>query len=60
MGRKFVLSYLGPAHLYIGVTWESFQMSGYIPSSKRLLNSFDIDLDICVAIKLRNFPEIPQ
>ena len=40
--------------------WAIFQISGKWPISKRLLKSLDIEKEIGVEIKLRNFPGIPQ
>lgn len=37
-----------------------FKMSGKYPISKQLLSMRDKEKDIGVAIKLMNFPEIPQ
>ena len=40
--------------------WAIFQIVGKCPISNKLLKSLDIENDIGVEMKLKNFPEIPQ
>ena len=44
----------------MGVTWASFHKHGKCPTSKRLLNSLDIEKDMGVEMRLINFPGIPH
>ena len=44
----------------MAVIWAIFHISGKRPISNKLLNNLDIEKEMGVAIRLRNFPEIPQ
>ena len=44
----------------MGVTWASFHNSGKCPTSKRLLNSLDMEKEMGVEMRLINFPGIPH
>ena len=60
IGRKELLSVLGPDLLYTAVTCANFHKWVKWPISNRLLNNLDIENDIVVEIIWMNFPGIPH